>query len=342
MWAPSGSSVSKDRRRSRSLSTRIDLPRFTYKTQDSGGTSQGTGEAGDPLDGDQKPGESKAGDKEGEHAYEEEFTPAELASILAEALELPDLEDKGKSSIETEADRYSGISRVGPEGLRSVRRTFKQALKRSISAGSYDPEKPSIIPIKDDMRYRSAKLVEKPQTNAAMIFVQDVSGSMGEEQKHRVRSMVFWIELWLKHQYPNLETRYIIHEAVAREVKQEEFFTISEGGGTMISSAYQLVVDMLRTDYPFENWNSWVLHASDSDNWSAVDNDLSVAILKNGIMPNTNLFGYVQTTSEQGSGEFLNVLQNAFAPSDNIELARIDNEHDILPAIKTLFGKARQ
>ena len=99
---------------------------------------------------------------------------------------------------------------------------------------------------------------------------------------------------------------------------------------------------MLRTDYPFENWNSWVLHASDSDNWSAVDNDLSVAILKNGIMPNTNLFGYVQTTSEQGSGEFLNVLQNAFAPSDNIELARIDNEHDILPAIKTLFGKARQ
>jgi uncharacterized protein len=319
----------------------IDLPRFTYG-KNSGGASQGSGSEGDPIDGQESEGDGsgKAGDKEGEHAFEADFTPAELASILGEELELPNLEDKGKDSIETASNRYTGISRQGPEGLRSVRRTYKQALKRNISGGEYDPSNPKIIPIKDDMRYRSPKMVEKPQANGAMIFVQDVSGSMGEHEKRMVRSMVFWIELWLKTAYPGLKSRYIVHDATAKEVSQSEFFTMSEGGGTMISSAYKLAVDMLLKDYPFAEWNSWVMHFSDSDNWSADDNALSVAIAKNGIMPNTNLFGYVQTTSQHGSGEFLAVLQNTFTTEDNIALARVDVDEDVLTAIKTFFGKS--
>ena len=68
----------------------------------------------------------------------------------------------------------------------------------------------------------------------------DVSGSMGDEQKEIVRIETFWLDTWLRHQYKGLECRYIIHDAVAREVDRETFFHTRESGGTMISSAYKL------------------------------------------------------------------------------------------------------
>ena len=52
--------------------------------------------------------------------------------------------------------------------------------------------------------------------NAVIIYMMDVSGSMGDEQKEIVRIESFWIDTWLRSQYKGLETRYIIHDAVAR------------------------------------------------------------------------------------------------------------------------------
>src|SRR5206468_2648873 len=80
-------------------------------------------------------------------------------------------------------DKYSGIKPVGPNSLRHFKRSFKEALKRQIMVGDYDPANPVIIPQKKDMRYRSWKEVKSPQSNAVIVFMMDVSGSMGEEQK---------------------------------------------------------------------------------------------------------------------------------------------------------------
>ena len=46
----------------------------------------------------------------------------------------------------------------------------------------YDFDHPVIIPQKKDIRYRSWKEV-KARDNAVIIFMMDVSGSMGEDQK---------------------------------------------------------------------------------------------------------------------------------------------------------------
>ena len=75
--------------------------------------------------------------------------------------------------------------------------------------------------------------------------MMDVSGSMGDEQKEIVRIESFWIDAWLKKQYKGLETRYIIHDAVAREVDRDTFFRTRESGGTMISSAYKLAAQII-------------------------------------------------------------------------------------------------
>jgi hypothetical protein len=68
--------------------------------------------------------------------------------------------------------------------------------------------------------------------------MMDVSGSMGDEQKEIVRIEAFWIDTWLKSQYKKVETRYIVHDAAAREVDAHTFYHLRESGGTKISSAY--------------------------------------------------------------------------------------------------------
>ena len=78
----------------------IDIPRFRFGDKQQGGVGQGEGNPGDPLSGDDKqPGAGKAGSDAGDHALEVDVTLEELAAILGEELELPDILDKGKSKI---------------------------------------------------------------------------------------------------------------------------------------------------------------------------------------------------------------------------------------------------
>ena len=97
----------------------------------------------------------------------------------------------------------------------------------------------AIIPIKADKQYRSWNTIEHPEVNAAVIYMMDVSGSMTDEQKEIVRTEAFWIDTWLSSQYEGIETRYIIHDAVAKEVDEHTFYHTRESGGTRISSAYK-------------------------------------------------------------------------------------------------------
>ena len=119
----------------------IELPRFRFNQKDGGGTGQGEGQPGDSLgSGEQQPGQGEAGEQEGEKALEVDVTLDELAQILGEELQLPRIEPRGEKQVVTERDRYTGIRPVGPNSLRSFKRTYKEALKRSIAMGQYNPK----------------------------------------------------------------------------------------------------------------------------------------------------------------------------------------------------------
>src|SRR5690606_13298791 len=145
----------------------------------------------------------------------------------------------GSQTLETVKDRYVGLRTTGPESLRHLKSTFKRALPRQIAMVTDDPSHPIIVPVRADRRYRSWKTEPQPQSHEVIIYMMDVSGSMGDEQKEIVRIESFWIDTWLRSQYKGLESRYIIHDATAREVEREVFFSTRESGGTMISSAYR-------------------------------------------------------------------------------------------------------
>jgi hypothetical protein len=303
---------------------------------------QGEGEPGDPLSqADPEEGSGQAGDQEGQHVLEVEVTIEELAEILGEELELPNLEDKGKERVVSTQDRYVGIKKVGPESLRHFKRTYREALKRQIASGVYNPERPVIIPIRDDKRYRSWRTEEVHEANAVIIYMMDVSGSMGEEQKEIVRIESFWLDAWLSTQYKGIETRFIIHDAAAREVDRETFFHTRESGGTMISSAYKVCIDIINSDYPPEDWNIYPFHFSDGDNWSADDTRQSLEMLEQAIVPVSNMFCYGQVHSPYGSGQFIRDLRTRFTEDDNVVLSEIPDRDGVMESIKDFLGKGK-
>jgi uncharacterized protein len=218
----------------------IDLPRFRFGDPQ-GGVGQGEGEVGDPI-GQGQPGEGDgpAGDQPGSHILEVELTMDELAALLGEELELPRIEPRGKNQMQGDIVRYTGIRHVGPESLRHFKRTYREALKRQVISGTYNAANPSILPLREDKRYRAWKIHPRPENNAAIIYMMDVSGSMTDRKKNLVRLTSFWIDTWLRAHYKDLKVRYLVHDAQAHEVDEHTFYNIRESGGTRISSAFEL------------------------------------------------------------------------------------------------------
>ena len=207
----------------------IDIPRFRFMDKKQGGVGQGDGRPGDPIEEKNAKkgkgeGGQQAGEEEGGKDLEVEVTLEELASFLGDELELPNIEPKGRKTLIRETDQYKSIRTVGPDSLKHFKRSYREALKRQIISGTYDHDNPNIIPIKGDMRYRSSTQVIEHESAAVVIYMMDVSGSMGDGQKEIVRTESFWLNLWLKSQYKNIEIRYIIHDATAKEVDEETFF----------------------------------------------------------------------------------------------------------------------
>lgn len=318
----------------------IDIPNFRYGAKQQGGIGQGDGQPGQDV-GEPGEGSGQAGNTSGEHLMEVELTMDELAEILGEKLALPRILPKGQKNIETVKTKFTGLAPVGPEGLRHFKSSYKNALKRYVSTGTYDPEDPMIIPIRRDFQYRSFKKITQPQTKAVVIYMMDVSGSMGDEQKEIVRLESFWINTWLKKHYRGLETRFIIHDAAAKEVDENTFFRTSESGGTLISSAYKLCQQIIETDYPVNEWNIYPFHFSDGDNWSGEDTRLCVKVLREFFLPNANVFCYGQVESKYGSGQFLKDLQKEFMGDERIVLSQIESRDKILDSIKDFLGKGK-
>ncbi len=319
----------------------IDIPNFRYGPKQQGGVGQGQGQPGDGVGEEGEGGQGQAGNNDGEHLLEVELSMDELAEILGEKLELPRIVPKGNKNIDTMKTKYSGLAPVGPEGLRHFKSSYKRALKRYISSGTYDSSDPVIIPIRRDFQYRTFKRIVQPQTKAVVIYMMDVSGSMGDEQKEIVRLESFWINTWLKKHYKGLETRFIIHDAAAKEVDEDTFFRTSESGGTLISSAYRLCQEIIQKDYPINEWNVYPFHFSDGDNWSGEDTRLCVKLLREFFLPNVNVFCYGQVESKYGSGQFLKDLQKDFSGDDRITLSQIEGKDKILDSIKDFLGKGK-
>jgi len=296
---------------------RITIPKFTWGDK-GGGVGQGN--------------EGDGGNGNEDNPLEVDVSLEEMANLLSEELQLPNIEPKGKSQLELESHKYRTTRTSGPESLKIFKKTYFQALRRQIMCDEYDVKNPVILPIKEDKRYRASKPLYVPNHQAVVLYLMDVSGSMGELQKELARLTSFWIDLWLRSQYKNITSRYIIHHHDAKEVNQHEFYHTHEGGGTRISSAYTLAKDIIKIEFPPDDWNIYIFQYSDGEDMTSNSED-AVQLIKE-LLPAVNQISYCQV---RAGGTFQEILTRNFSAEPKIVTAAAYEKTQILDAIKLFF-----
>ena len=328
---------------------RIDIPRCTYGQNDLGGIGQGEGEEGDIFDPSGS-GEGEGGGLEpGEHIMEIDMSIDEITDMLIQELELPYLEPKGEN-IFHERQTKATVRKYGVR--KDTRRTLRNALKRQIGLGTYNPDKPVIIPVKEDFRYLVSETEKEKELGAVLFYLLDISGSMGDEQKHICHITNKWLERIVKRKYPRVQKHYVVHDTQAKEVKEKEFYGLTSGGGTRLSAPYETALEIITKEYPSESWNIYIFHYSDGDNQSGDDDQKCRALLAKELLPIINVFGYGQcklSGMSMGSpveGRYLPYLYQQFHLNSNYErlkdkvrLSKLYEDEMVLGTIKEFLRK---
>ncbi|HMV64583.1 MAG TPA: YeaH/YhbH family protein, partial [Rhodocyclaceae bacterium] len=146
-----------------------------------------------------------------------------------------------------------------------------------------------------DLRYNNRVRIPKPTTQAVMFCIMDVSGSMDEEKKSTAKRFFMLLYLFLTRTYEHIEVVFIRHHTVAKEVNEEDFFHSRESGGTVVSSALELMRDVLHERYLNGAWNIYGAQASDGDNWEN-DSPHCRELLAEAILPFVQYFAYIEIT----------------------------------------------
>jgi uncharacterized sporulation protein YeaH/YhbH (DUF444 family) len=317
----------------------IEQPRFKHGSNEKGGAGEGSGQQGPAQKGSQ-PG--PAGDQPGQHPIELNVSIDELTAFLGEELGLPRIQPKGRREIESEGQRFTSVARQGPNALKIFKRSFKEALIREAASGTYDPNNPIVVPIRDDLRYRTTKPHPQPVDNAVIIHLMDVSGSMGEEQKGMARAISFWTDTWIAGHYKQAVHVYIAHDTDAKVVDKETYYNQREDGGTKISAGYEKIVELLHTTYPPEQWNLYLFQYSDGDNLSTSDSQRCIEILQNDLLPHLNLFAYGQVKAQGTTGDFIKSLRDSSLKGDEkVVIQDIPSKRAIKRVIQEFLKKGR-
>lgn len=194
----------------------------------------------------------------------------------------------------------------------------------------------------DDERYRAPETVKEPQHNAVVINIRDVSGSMRKDKREMVERVFTPMDWYLQGKYDNVEFVYIAHDAQAWKVDRQEFFGIRSGGGTKVSSAYELVTQEVLSDYPWQSWNRFVFASGDGEN-TANDTEENVIPMMREIKANRH--GYVEVQPSGRGGRRANVadeLEKEFSGEDTYRVARVGGQNDIMDAIRVILDTTDQ
>jgi uncharacterized sporulation protein YeaH/YhbH (DUF444 family) len=93
--------------------------------------------------------------------------------------------------------------------------------------------------------------------------------------------------------------------------------------------------------FPVEDWNLYLFHFSDGENYSRQDTERCMQLLDKRLLPNLNLFGYGQVESYGTSGDFYEAVERHFTQDERVTMSHIPDRDAIAGCIKTFLGKGR-
>ncbi len=249
---------------------------FRPPGEEGGAGGSGEGEEGDiigeqPVRPEQGEGEGAGEGETGPH--EIESNAYDLGKMLTEKFELPNLKDKGKKRSFTRytydmTDRNKGVGQILDK-----KATLKQIVETNIALGNlpdfYDIDPSRFLVSPTDMIYRILSREKDYESQAMVFFLRDYSGSMSGKPTEVVVSQHVLIYSWLIYQYENqVESRFILHDTEAKEVPDfHTYYNSKVAGGTKVASAFRLVNKIVEEESLATDYNIYVFHGTDGDDW---------------------------------------------------------------------------
>ncbi|MDX2475224.1 MAG: DUF444 family protein [Candidatus Krumholzibacteria bacterium] len=253
-------------------------PNFKQDEEGGGAGGSGDGAEGEVI-GEQpvRPQEGEgdgAGPGQGEGGpHEMESNAYDLGKILTEQFSLPNLQDKGKKRSLTKytydlTDRNRGFGQ-----LLDKKATLRQIVETNIHLGRVDPALPidpsEFLIAPRDKVYRILSREKDFESQAMVFFLRDYSGSMSGKPTEVVVSQHVMIYSWIMYQYSGqVESRFILHDTEAKEV--DDFYTYYNSrvaGGTKVATAFNLVNEIVQKENLAQDYNIYVFHGTDGDDW---------------------------------------------------------------------------
>ncbi len=322
-----------------------------------------------------KPGAGGSGsgqaskDGEGEDDFTFNITRDEYLDYLFDGLALPNLVKENLKNADEFSTHQAGFSSQGSPEKLNVVRTLRQSQARRIALrGRYKKRmqeledqlqaatdvderlrlqkqldalkaKSRAQPFLDqvDLRYNNLVKVPKPSNAAVMFCVMDVSGSMTQAIKDIAKRYFLLLYLFLHRQYENTDIVFISHHTKAQEVDDETFFYARETGGTIVSTALHLTLDIIAARYPVDKWNIYVAQASDGDNWE--DDNGRCGELMQGLLPKCQYFTYVEIGGREHQSLWRHYEQLMAQHEQRFAMRSIDNVSEIYPVFHELFAR---
>jgi uncharacterized sporulation protein YeaH/YhbH (DUF444 family) len=328
---------------------------FRSEEERSAGGS-GAGETGEvigeqPVREEEQPGAAGPGQGEG-GPHEMESNAYDLGRILTEKFKLPNLKDKGKKRSLTRytydlTDRHRGFGQ-----LLDKKATLRKIVETNLrlgnipEAGPIDPSRFLVAP--EDRIYRVLSPEKDYESQALVFFVRDYSGSMEGPSTVLVVSQHVMIYSWLVYQYAmQVETRFILHDTQAKEVPDfYTYYNSKVAGGTQVASAYTLVNEIVERENLARDYNIYVFHGTDGDDWDQ-DGSQCIPQLKK-ILGYANRVGITiaQHAHEEGQRtEVEKYIRNSGLLEAQPKLLRLDamredaDEPRLIEGIKTLIAE---
>lgn len=305
----------------------------------------------------------------GEDPFAFEISKEEFLDLFFEDLELPHLIKTKINQIESYKMVRAGFTPDGIHANLNILRSFRSAIGRKKSMkGAYDEKieklqealeaeknpdakssileeiknienKKSSIPFIDniDLRFNNRIKILNPATQAVMFCIMDVSGSMDEPKKEIAKRFFILLYLFLNRAYKKIDLIFIRHHTSAKEVNENDFFYSRETGGTVVSSALDLMCQIMADRYPPQDWNIYAAQASDGDNWNN-DSPKCKEILIEKIMPCLQYFAYVEIMPRhhQSLWECYEEVKQSF---NHFAMESISDFTDIYHVFRELFKK---
>ena len=171
-------------------------------------------------------------------------------------------------------------------------------------------------------------------------MMQDISASMDQSKRELVRELCWYLECWIKKHYKHTDIKYLVHDVEAFEVDSEKFYNYTSGGGTKISSVFELATYTIDNSYPVDEWNIYMFYLSDGENWGN-DNDVCIRYIQK-LQTLCNVIGVTEVKGIRDWAEFVlrvdEAIDEARLDSDRVITGTINSHKDIKSVLKNFLN----